>query len=72
LFRVIGSLADTPFIPFTGITGNDLSRPAVESGNSSGIPTLNIGSGQRLRLLADGITGRQGFETADYAFVKQH
>jgi hypothetical protein len=72
LFGIIGRLADAPLIPLPGITGNDVSRPAVESDNPAGIPTLDIGSGQRLRLLANGIAGRQGFETTNYAFLQQH
>src|SRR6266568_2316870 len=72
LFRVIGSLADSPFIPFASITGDDFARPAVESCNSSGIPMLHVGSGQHLRLFAYGITGGQGLETADHAFLNCH
>ena len=58
LFGIIGRLADAPFIPLPGKTGNDISRLAVESGNPTGIPTLHIGSGQRLRLFANGIADR--------------
>ena len=68
LFGIIGGLADAPFIPFPGITGNDISRLAMESGNPARVPTLHIRSGKRLRLLANGIAGRQSLETADYAF----
>ena len=72
LFRIIGCLADAPFIAFTGITGNNFSRLAVESRDSRGIPALDIGPGQRLGLLTNGIAGCQRLETTDYAFLKLH
>ena len=59
----ISSFADAPFIPFAGITVDGVSRLAS---------TLDICSGQRLRLFAIDIGGRQGFETADYAFLQLH
>jgi hypothetical protein len=33
---------------------------------------LHVGSGQHLRLFANGITGSQGLETADHAFLNCH
>jgi hypothetical protein len=72
LFRIIRGLADAPFIPFAGITGNNFSRLAVESRDSSGVPLLDIGPGQHFCLLTYGITGCQSLETADYAFLKPH
>jgi len=72
LFGVIGRLADSPFISLPGVAGNNISRLAVESGNPAGIPTLHIGSGQHLRLFANGIASCQGLETADYALRKLH
>jgi hypothetical protein len=72
LFRIVRGFSDAPFIPLAGVTRDDVSRPAVESGYPSGIPPLNIGPGQHLRLLANGITGCQSFEAADYAFLVSH
>jgi hypothetical protein len=72
LFGIIGRLANAPFIPLPGITGNDVSRLSVESGNPAGIPTLHIGSGQHLGLFANRVTRRQALETADYALRKLH
>src|SRR5579863_3080172 len=70
LFRIIRGLADTPFIPFTGITRNDLSRLAVESRDSFGIPPLGLGPGQHLRLLTNGVAAGQCLESADDALLK--
>jgi hypothetical protein len=72
LFRIVGGLADAPFIPLAVVTGNDFSGPAVESGDTSRIPLSDGGPGQGFCLLANRVAGREGLEAGSHPFPKLH
>jgi hypothetical protein len=54
------------------VAWDDVTWQAVEPRYPSGIPPLNIGPRQCLRLLANSIAGCESLEAADYAFLISH
>jgi hypothetical protein len=72
LFRVISGLANPPFISLAGIAGYHLSGPPMEPRYPFWVPAEDIGSRQRLSLLADCVSGCQCLKAADDAFLKLH
>jgi hypothetical protein len=72
LFRVIRRLTDAPLIPLASVTGNDVSRAAMESRDAFGIPLDNVRPGQRFGLLANRVAGCQPLKAGNYPFLNPH
>ena len=66
--RIVGRFADAPLaFRIAGIAGNDRARSAFEAPDASRIPAQHIVARQHLRLLANGIAGRDALQAAHYA-----